>query len=162
MRNITTNSIFSIPRDKRYFEDYLPGSIYEFGSIVVERDELINFTQRYDPHGVDSGLRAVREARNGGIVATGLQTVAMGMRLFVDSYISQVACIGSPDVDNLRWPKPVFPGDELSIRVTIMGRKRSRPESGQGIVRSFVEVLNQNREVVASWRITNILLCRRR
>lgn len=158
---MTTNSGFSVPSDERYFENYLPGSIYEFGSIIVKRDEIIYFGGHYDPQAFDSGLDAAREARDGGVVASGWLIAALGMRLLVDHYISHTAGLGSPGPDDLRWLKPVHPDDELSIRVTVMSRRRSRSKPDRGIVRSFVEVLNQNREVVTSWIASSILLCRK-
>lgn len=157
---MTDNSGFRVPIDDRYFEDYIPGSVYEFGSIIVKRDDIIDFGQRYDPQAFDSGLDAAREAKNGGLVASGWLTAALGMRLMVDYYISHVGGLGSPGPDDLRWLRPVRPNDELSIRVTVISRKRSRSKPDRGTVRSFVEVLNQNREVVTSWKASSILLCR--
>jgi acyl dehydratase len=82
------------------------------------------------------------------------------MRLFTDHYLSKVASVVSPGVDELRWTKPVRPGDRLSIRVSILESRRSRSKPDRGMVHSRVEVLNQDREVVMSLKAVNILLCR--
>jgi acyl dehydratase len=82
------------------------------------------------------------------------------MRLIVDHYLSRVASLGSLGVDELRWLKPVRPGDELSIRVTVLQARRSQSKPDRGIVRSLVEVINQNREVVMSRTAVNIVRCR--
>lgn len=157
---MVTISKFMIPIDNRYFEDYQPGSTYEFGSIMVRRDEIIDFGKRYDPQAFDSGLEAAHEAREGVLVASGWLIASLGMRLLVDHYISHSAALGSPGVNNLRWLKPVHPGDKLSIRVTVLNSRPLRSKPGKGIVRSFIQVLNQNREVVASWTASTILLCK--
>jgi len=83
------------------------------------------------------------------------------MRLIVDHYLPLAArSLGSPGIDELRWILPVRPGDELSIRVTVMEANRSRSKPDRGVVRSLVEVLNQNHEVVLTMKAINLLLCR--
>ena len=82
------------------------------------------------------------------------------MRLFVDHYLSHVASLGSPGVDALRWLKPVRPGDRLVLRVTVHEVKRSRSKPDRGILHSYIEVLNQRREVVMTMKALNLLLCR--
>jgi acyl dehydratase len=84
------------------------------------------------------------------------------MRLFVDHYLSHVASMASPGIDELRWLQPVRPGDSLSIRVSVIEVNRSRSKPDRGMVRSLVEVLNQNREVVMSLQAMNILRCQDR
>ena len=82
------------------------------------------------------------------------------MRLYTDHYLSKVANLGSPGGDELKWDKPVFPGDDLSIRVTVLEARRSESKPDRGIVRSFVEVLNQKREVVMSVKMVNFVKSR--
>ena len=154
------NSIFDPPAEDRYFEDYVPGSVYEFGSMVMEEKEMIDFATRYDPQTFHTNPEAARKSVFGGLIASGWHTGAVSMRLIVDHYLSHVASLGSLGVDELRWPKPVRPGDELSIRVTILEARRSRSKPDQGIVRSLVEVLNQNRETVMSRAAVNLVRCR--
>ena len=153
-------STFTVPIDKRYLEDYEPGAVYEFGSVVVEEEEIIAFARRYDPQVFHTDQAGARKTAFGGLVASGWHTAALAMRMLVDHYISHVACLGSPGADELRWLKPVRPGDRLSLRVTVLKVKRSRSKPDRGVVRSFVEVLNQDGEVVMTRQAVGIMLCR--
>ena len=154
------NSTFNIPIDERYFEDYVPGSVYEFGSIVVEEKDIIDFARRFDPQVFHMDPEGAKKTRFGGLIASGWHTAALAMRLLVDHFISKVASMGSPGADKMRWLIPVRPCDELSIRVTILKARPSRSNPEQGIVELFVEVINQKEEVVMTR--TAISLMRRR
>ncbi len=151
---------FSNPIENRYFEDYKIGSVCEFGSITVDETEVIEFARRYDPQFFHTDPEAAKKTMYGGLIASGWHTAGMMMRLFADHYLSSVASLGSPGVDELRWTKPVRPGDELSVRVTILEANRSRSKPDRGIVRSLIEVLNQKREVVMTMKAINFYLCR--
>jgi acyl dehydratase len=94
------------------------------------------------------------------LIASGWYTASLMMRLHNDHCLSKVASLGSPGVDELRWIKSVRSSDVLSIRVTILETRRSRSNPNWGIVRSFIEVMNQNCEVVMSVRAVNFFLCR--
>ena len=155
-----TDSTFNPPADDRYFEDYVPGSVYEFGSIVMEEKEMIDFATRYDPQAFHTDPDAARKSVFGGLIASGWHTGAVSMRLIVDHYLSRVASLGSLGIDEMRWLKPVRPRDELSIRVTVLQVRLSQSKPDRGIVRSLVEVMNQNREVVMSRIAINFVRCR--
>jgi acyl dehydratase len=152
--------MFTVPIENRYFEDYLAGSVHEFGPIAVEEAEVIAFARRFDPQPFHIDPEAAQQTMFGGLIASGWHTASLMMRLIVDHYLSRVASLGSPGIDELRWLKPVRPGDALSVRVTILETKRSRSKPDRGIVRSFIEVLNQTDEVVMSMTATNFMLCR--
>jgi len=151
---------FPVPIEERYFEDYVQGSVFEYGSIPVEEAEVINFAKRYDNQALHTDPEAAARGPFGGLIASGWHTAGLMMRLFTDHYLSKVASVVSPGVDELRWTKPVRPGDRLSIRVSILESRRSRSKPDRGMVHSRVEVLNQDREVVMSLKAVNILLCR--
>ncbi len=155
-------STFTVPAEQRYFEDYVAGSVYEFGSVTVEQDEVIAFARRFDPQVFHVDPESAKKTIYGGLIASGWHTAGLMMRLFADHYLSKVASLGSPGVDELRWNKPVRPGDELSIRVTVQETKRSRSKPDRGIVHSFIEVMNQNREVVMSMKAVNFFFCRQK
>ncbi len=155
-----SQSTFATPVEKRYFEDYVPGSVHEFGPVKVEEAEIIEFARRYDPQPFHIDPEAAKDSIYGGLIASGWHTASLMMRVLVDHYLSHVASLGSPGVDELRWLKPVRPGDELTVRVTVLETRRSRSKPDRGIVRSFVEVLNQKGEVVMSLKAVNFLLCR--
>ncbi len=151
---------FATPIDDRYFEDYVPGEVQEFGSIVAEESEMIAFARCFDPQPFHTDPVAAKQSIFGGLIASGWYTAGLMMRLYVDHYLSHVASLSSPGVDNLRWLKPVRPGDILSLRITITETKRSKSKPDRGVVHSYIEVLNQNREVVMSVKGVNLLACR--
>jgi acyl dehydratase len=151
---------FPVPAEARWFEDYRPGSVHEFGSIAVEEDEVLAFGRRFDPQAFHTDPEAAARGEYGGLIASGWHTAALMMRLYSDHYLSRVATLVSPGVDELRWLLPVRPGDRLSIRVTVREARRSRSRPDRGIVRSGVEVLNQRGEVVMTVQASNFLLCR--
>jgi acyl dehydratase len=146
--------------DNRWFEDYEPGSVHEFGSIRVDEEEVLAFGRRFDPQVFHTDPEAAKGTEYGGLIASGWHTAALMMRMYSDHYLSKVATLVSPGVDDLRWLLPVRPGDELSLRVTVAEARRSRSKPDRGIVRSDVEVLNQRGEVVMTVSALNFFLCR--
>lgn len=132
----------------RYFEDYVVGDVHEFGSTTVTESELIEFARRYDPQPFHIDAAAARESYFGGLITSGWHTCALMMRMMVDHYVSEVASLGSPGVDEIRWLTPVRPGDTLRVRVTIAETRASRSKPDRGVVRSAVEVLNQEQVTV--------------
>jgi acyl dehydratase len=153
-------NIFKTRPENRYFEDYLPGDVHEFGSIKVDEQEVIDFGKRYVPLSYHIDKEAAKDSIYGGLIASGWQTAALMMRIYTENYLSQVANLGSPGGDELRWNKPVFPGDELSVRATVLEARRSESRPDRGIVRTFIEVLNQKREVVMSMKMVNFVRLR--
>src|SRR5712692_9163013 len=134
---------FPVPVENRYFEDYIPGGVYEYGTITVTEPEIIEFARQFDPQPMHIDREWAARGRFGGIVASGWHTVGLAMRLYVDHYLSSVASLASPGVDELRWTHPVRPGDSLRIRISILEAKPSRSKPDRGIVRGLVEALNQ-------------------
>ena len=153
---------FDIPVEELYFEDYVTGAVYQFGAISVTEEEIIDFGTRFDPQRFHTDPAAARSTIYGGLIASGWHTAGLMMRLFVEHYLSGVASLGSPGVDELRWIRPVRPGDTLSLRVSVTETNRSRSKPDRGIVHSFIEVLNQQGRVVMSMKAVNFLLCRSR
>jgi acyl dehydratase len=151
---------FSAPSDDRWFEDYEPGSVHEFGSIRVDEDEVLAFGRRFDPQPFHTDVEAAKGTEYGGLIASGWHTAALMMRLYSDHYLSRVATLVSPGVDDLRWVLPVRPGDELSLRVTVAEARPSRSRPDRGIVRSAVQMLNQRGDVVMTVTAMNFFLRR--
>lgn len=162
MHQVVNRSTFSVPVEDRYFEDYEPGTVHEFGTIAVDETEIIEFGQRFDPQVFHTDPQAAKQTIYGGLIASGWQTASLMMRLFVDHYLSGIASLGSPGVDEMRWLKPVRPGDNLSLRVTVSQTKLSRSKPDRGVLFSFIEVLNQNQDVVMSMKAVNLLRCRQK
>lgn len=148
---------FRVPAHQRFFEDYEAGQVYEFGAILVREEEIINFARQFDPQ--DFHLDPVKAAQGpfGGIIASGWHTIGVAMRLYVDHYLSHVASLGSPGVDDIRWPNPLRPGDTLKIRVTILEARPSHSKPDRGIVRARVEAINQKDQLVLSMTVVNLL-----
>jgi acyl dehydratase len=144
----------------RYFEDYLPGSVAEFGSQPVEESEIIEFGKRFDPQDFHIDPEAAAHGPFGGLIASGWHTGALMMRMFADNYLSKVSSLGSPGIDELRWLRPVRPGDTLRVRVSTLETKRSRSKPDRGMVWTLAEVLNQNGEVVMSVKAMTLIRCR--
>ena len=138
----------------------MAGSVYEFGSIAVAEDEVMDFGRRYDPQPFHTDPEQASETIHGGLIASGWHTGSLAMRMLVDHFVSKVASIGSPGIDEVRWFKPVRPGDELGIRITILDTRRSKSRPDRGLVNAFIEVMNQHREVVMSWKGLGFYLCR--
>ncbi len=151
---------FATPIEARYFEDYVAGSVHEFGNVEVTEREIVEFAQKYDPQFIHVDAEAAAAGEYGGLIASGWHTGSLMMRQIVDHYLSKVASLGSPGLEELRWIKPVRPGDVLSVRVTIEEARRSSSKPDRGIVRSLMEVRNQNGDTVMSLRAANFLLCR--
>jgi acyl dehydratase len=116
--------------------------------------------KRYVPLPYHIDKEAAKSSIYGGVIASGWHTAALMMRLYTENYLSRVANLGSPGGDELRWDKPVFPGDEWSVRATVIEARRSESRLDRGIVRTLIEVLNQKKEVVMSMKMVNFVRCR--
>ena len=145
---------------KRYFEDYPLRTVIEGGAVAVTKSDIVEFARRYDPQTMHTDPEAAAHGHFGGLIASGWHTAALMMRLFAAHFLSPASSLASPGIDELRWLKPVRPGDVLSLRVTVTEARRSRSKPDQGIVRSLVEVLNQRGEVVMSLKPISLIRCR--
>ena len=152
-----TSAAFAASAEDRYFEDYVAGAVFECGHIPVTQAEIIEFARRYDPQDMHVDPEAAARGRFGGLIASGWHTAAMTMRLIAENFLSKGTSLASPGIDELRWLKPVRPGDVLRIRVTVVEATPSRSRSDRGMVRSLVEALNQDGDVVMSMKPMNII-----
>jgi acyl dehydratase len=148
---------FTVPTEDRTFEDYQEGAIYEFGSVTVSAAEIIDFARRFDPQPMHVDPAAAETGPFGGLIASGWHTAGMMMRLVAEHFLPKAASIASPGIDELRWLAPVRPGDVLRIRVTIIEARASRSHPDRGIVRTFIEVLNQDGAAVMTLKPVNLL-----
>jgi acyl dehydratase len=156
---LSTNE-FAVPVADRHFEDYLPGAVFEYGAIRVAEAEIIEFARRFDPQYIHVDRDRAAQGPFSGLIASGWHTAAMMMRLIVDNFLPTSASFGSPGIDELRWLKPVRPGDVLSVRLSVLEATRSRSKPDRGVVRTLCEVLNEKREAVMSLKAMNIIACR--
>jgi acyl dehydratase len=151
---------FKTPVEERCFEDYVPGSVHEFGRIEIDETEIIFFARQFDPQLFHTDPEGAKSTIYGGLIASGWHTASLMMRECVRYYLPRAASLGSPGVDELSWNLPVRPGDTLTVRVTVLEANRSRSKPDRGIVTSLWEVLNQDRKVAMSLKAVNFILCR--
>lgn len=156
----TNTSAFVTTREDRYFEDYIPDTGSVFGPLRVSEEDIIDFAQKFDPQDMHIDPVAAAQSPFGGLIASGWHTLSMMMRIFVDNYISAVASLPSPGVDEVRWIRPVRPGDELRLLTTTLEARRTQSKPDRGLVRTRLEAVNQNGEPVASMVAMNFVLLR--
>jgi len=131
-----------------YFEDFEPGQVYDLGCRTLTLEEMVAFASEYDPQPFHTDPEAAKASIFGGLIASGSHTMALYMRLLVDSLLSRAAAQGSPGVNTLRYLKPVYPGDALRARFTVMETMAHRRCPQLGVVMAKGEVLNQKGDVV--------------
>ncbi|MBO1334423.1 MaoC family dehydratase [Streptomyces sp. VRA16 Mangrove soil] len=148
---------FNTPVEKRYFEDYVPGESHRYGSITVTEADILRFAAEFDPQSIHTDPVAAEQGPFEGLIASGWHTASVMMRLYADHYVSSIASLASPGIDELRWTRPVRPGDSLSIRTTVRAARPSRSKPDRGLVHTAVEVLNQRDETVLTLTAMNLL-----
>lgn len=131
-----------------WWEDFRLGESVEFGRHTFSEEEILAFGRQYDPQPFHTDPAAARHSVFGGVVASGWLTCAVAMRLMVESYIRQTVSMGSPGVDNVRWLKPVRPGDTLIYKRTVIESRASATRKGVGLVKQRYEAVNQAGELV--------------
>ena len=144
----------------RYFEDYVPGTTVDCGSFSLSEAEIIAFAKEYDPQPFHVDPVAATDGPFGGLIASGWHTTSMMMRQLVDNYVSPESSLGAAGVDELRWAKPVRPGDTLHIRATVLEARRSGSKPDRGIVRTLMELTNQDSDLVMKVTAINFILLR--
>jgi len=143
-----------------YFEDVQIGTVREFGSKLVSKDEIIKFATKFDPQSFHIDEVAAADSIYEGIIASGWHTASMTMRMMVDHMVSSRAGLGSPGWNNLRWYKPVRPGDTLSVRSEVVDKKRSVSRPTMGTIFGTIQVFNQNSEMVMSFESLGMVLAK--
>jgi acyl dehydratase len=144
----------------RYFEDFSVGDKFAGGSVDVSHDEIIAYARRFDPQPFHTDPAAAKKTLFGELVASGWHTASMTMGLFATSDISIVNGIIGGGVEQLSWPRPVRPGDRLTIRSEVLETRPSRSKPDRGMLRVRLETLNQKDEVVQSL-VCNLVVLRR-
>ena len=144
-----------------YFEDVEVGSERLFGSYDVTREEVIEFARKYDPQPFHLSDEAAAKTHFGRIAASGWHTCAMTMAVIARAVVEEEqAGLGSPGVDELRWLKPVYPGDRITVHGKIIDAIPSRSKPEIGVIKSENVVTNQDN--VPVMRFTSIVLMQRR
>ena len=131
-----------------YLEDFAPGQVRESPPRTLSKDEIIAFARDYDPQPFHTDEQAAKGTVYGGLIASGWQTTAIMMRLLWDTFLKDTSSLGSPGSDEIRWLRPVRPGDTVRARFTVVEAIPSRSKPDRGVLRTFTEVLNQDGDVV--------------
>lgn len=143
--------------EDRYFEDYLPGTQVRLGAEEVTEADILRFAREFDPQSIHTDVEAAAAGPFGGLIASGWHTAAVMMRVFATSFLNQAASLASPGVDELRWLRPVRPGDVLSAQFTVLEARPSRSKPDRGIVRTRIEMINADDESVLTMIAMNII-----
>jgi acyl dehydratase len=141
-----------------FFEDFQPGDVRETGSVTVTQEEIVAFAREFDPQPFHIDEDAARRSPFGGIIASGWHSAALCMRMIVSMLGPDSGSLGSPGVDELRWLKPVRPGDELWVRVEVLETVPSKSKPDRGLVKLRYTMRNQNAEDVMSMIALGLVL----
>jgi acyl dehydratase len=131
-----------------YWEDFEVGERIEMGRHTFTEAEIIEFARQFDPQPFHTDPQAAKASFFGGLIASGWHTCAVGMRLTVESHVNNTRSLGSPGLDNIRWLKPVRPGDTIAYARVVLETRASQSRKDVGLVKSRWEALNQQGEPV--------------
>jgi acyl dehydratase len=135
-----------------YFEDLPAGSVRESAPRTITREEMLAYARQYDPQPFHLDEAAAKDSIYGGLIGSGWLTVSVMMRLLWDTLLKDAVSLGSPGADEVRWLKPVRPGDTLRARFTILDAIPSRSKPDRGVLKTLTEMVNQHGEVVMTLR----------
>jgi acyl dehydratase len=146
--------------DALYFEDFTPGREFRTDGATITEAQILDFALAFDPQPFHLDVEAAKQSIFGGLIASGFHTMALTFRLFAQTRALAACSLGSPGVDELRWLRPVRPGDTLRAVVRVAEQRPSTSKSDRGIVRLQWTTLNQAGEPVLT--MTSMQLVRRR
>jgi acyl dehydratase len=149
-----------VPADKIHLEDIEIGRLVTFGRLPVSKDDIIKYAKAYDPQPIHLDEEAAKKSMVGGLCASGFHSCALMMRMLATDLLVHATSLGSPGVEEVRWMRPVRPGDVLSARMTCIEKRPlvSRPEVG--LARLKYEMLNQKGDVLMTWDTNQLLSVR--
>ena len=135
---------------KRYWEDFTQGQVIEFGPRRITRDEIVNFGHEFDPQPFHLDESSAQGTMLGELCASGWHSCCILMRMSADSFVLNSSSMGAPGVDEVLWLKPIKPGDELTLRATVLSTRASNSRPDMGFVNVQLELFNARRERVMS------------
>jgi acyl dehydratase len=130
---------------KRFFEDFTPGMVIEHGPRLVTREEIVAFAAEFDPQPMHLDEEAARASILGGLAASGWHTCCLLMRMACDSFVLDSSSMGAPGIDEVKWLKPLRPGTQITLRVTVLDASVSRSRPAMGFVKTRMDVLDDDR-----------------
>jgi acyl dehydratase len=140
-----------------YFEDFKSGDRFVSPDITVTERMIIDFAAAFDPQPFHIDAEAAANSHFGGLIASGIQTLALGFRAFLQLGLLKACGMGSPGVDELRWPNPVRPGDALRSEVEVVEARPSRSKPDRGMLVLAFKILNQRNESVLTMRTMQLM-----
>ena len=141
-----------------YFEDFEPGAVMAFSAAEpVSKEQIITFARQFDPQPFHLDEEAAKSSMLGGLCASGWHTCALVMRLNYDGWIHRTASMGAPGIDEVRWAKPVRPGDILQMQLKVLNKRVSRTRPSMGLVSMYGEVANESGEIVMTQKHTQLV-----
>jgi len=145
-----------------YFDDLPKGYTFETERRTLSEEDILGFARQWDPQPFHTDPEAARASPYGGLIASGFHTLLTAFNLTLGANVWNEASMGSPGMDNLRWIRPVRPGDTLRVRIEVTGSTPSQSRGDRGRTGFRHTVLNQNDEVVMTYHCVNILARRPR
>lgn len=132
----------------RYFEDFVAGAVVEGGSLAISQDDILAYARRFDAQDFHTDPEAAKASFVGGLIASGWHSCALLMRLIAESFILESTSMGAPGIEEVKWLRPLRPGDVINLRWTVVETKESRSRPEMGLVKFRFELLNQRGEPV--------------
>jgi len=142
---------------RHYYEDLVEGRTVSLGSTTVTKEEIIAYARAFDPQPLHLDEAAAKKSMIGRLCASGWHSCAILMRLLCDGYLLDAASLGSPGLEEVRFLKPVFPGDRLSLRYICNSKRMLASRPNVGLARILFEMLNQDGDTVLTWDTNQLM-----
>jgi acyl dehydratase len=136
------------PHIRNWWEDLAVGQVKDLGSLSPTADEIVAFARQFDPQPFHLDPEAAKASVFGGLCASGWHTCSLAMKLMVTNFLNESSSLGSPGLENIKWLKPVFPGDTLRLQHTITEKRVMGKRPDVGLVRTIWEMFNQHGDKV--------------
>ena len=141
----------------RYFDDFAIGEKFTTRGVTLSESMIIDFALTYDPQPFHIDVEAAKQSNYGGLIASGFHTLALGFRVVLETGVFRAASMGSPGFDELRWLKPVRPGDTLHTELEVVDKKPLSSKPDRGIMRVAYRIRNQKGEDVLTFLSMHLL-----
>jgi len=149
------------PADRaRYYEDYRVGEVIHAPGVTLTESDIIDFAFRYDPQAFHTDVEFAKGSIYGGLIASGWQVGALAFRMLVQAGFVGRGSMGSPGINNLRWPRPLRPGDTIYAQVVVLSKRESRSRPELGLVNMDYIVENQRGQLCCAWDAVQLVLKR--
>ena len=141
----------------RYFEGFKVGDIYKTRAVTLTEGQMVDFSMQYDPQPIHTDHETSKHGIHGDIISSGLQTLGLANRLWIELGLMGENNLGGPGLDNVRWPRPVFAGDTLRTVIEVVAARESKSKLDRGIVTFGFTTYNQKDEVVMTYECMDMI-----